>query len=158
MSDLSFLAGELAMRGGADFAVEGLGLTIKARASGPLTCRAIAESAATAHADSALARLAGSFALHALSGSVEVVSAIEGHTSDLEHARVFTSVGIGCGLAPLPVDLDISKELLDRLPIDFLQGLPRLDGTPPARPRAGRARVPVLPGLLDLAPPPEQRP
>jgi hypothetical protein len=158
MTDLSFLAGELAMRGGADLALEGAGLTVKARANGPLSCRAIAESAATAHAESALARLAGTFALRALSGSVEVVAAIEGHTSDLEHARIFTTVGIGCGLGPLPVELGVSKDLLERLPIDLLESLPRWGGTSPARPRAGRTRVPALPGPLDLAPAPERAP
>lgn len=152
MADLSFLAGELAMRGGADLELSGQGLAIKARANGPLACRAIAESAATAHADSALARLAGSFAQRALNGSVEVLAAIEGHSSDLEHARVLTSVGVGCGLEPLPLDLDISKELLERLPIDVLEALPRVD---PAAilPRPRRSRG-ALPGLFDLAPAP----
>jgi hypothetical protein len=152
IADLSFLAGELAMRGGAELELEGKGLAIKARANGPLACRAIAESVATAHADSALARLAGSFAQRALNGSVEVVAVIEGHTSDLERARVLTSVGVGCGLAPLPLDLSVSKELLERLPIDVLEALPRVD---PAAilPRPRRSRG-APPGLFDLAPAP----
>jgi hypothetical protein len=152
IADLSFLAGELAMRGGADLELEGRGLAIKARANGPLACRAIAESAATAHSDSALARLAGSFAQRALNGSVEVLAVIEGHTSDLEHARVLTSVGVGCGLEPLPLDLSVSKELLDRLPIDLLEALPRVD---PAAilPRPRRSKG-ALPGLFELAPAP----
>jgi hypothetical protein len=143
IADLSFLAGDLAMRGGADLELEGQGLAIKARANGPLACRAIAESAATAHSDSALARLAGSFAQRALNGSVEVFAAIEGHSSDLEHARVLTSVGVGCGLEPLPIDLNVSKELLERLPIDVLEALPRVD--PAAilpRPRRSRGALP----------------
>jgi hypothetical protein len=152
IADLSFLAGELAMRGGADLELEGKGLAIQARANGPLACRAIAESAATAHADSALARLAGSFAQRALSGSVEVLAVIEGNSSDLEHARVLTSIGVGCGLEPLPLDLGISKELLERLPIDLLEALPRVD---PAAilPRPRRSKG-ALPGLFDLAPAP----
>jgi hypothetical protein len=158
ISDLSFLTGELAMQGGAELAAEGQGLALKVRANGPLPCRAIAESAATAHADSALARLAGSFAQQALSGSVEVVAAIEGHTSDLEHARVMTTIGIGCGLAPLPLDLGVSKELLDRLPVDILQNLPRFDGIGLPRLRAGRLKPPALPGLFEIAPPPERVP
>lgn len=157
IADLNFITGELAMRGGAELTAVGSGLALKVRANGPLPCRAIAESAATAHADSALARLAGSFAQRALSGSVEVVAAIEGHTSDLEHARVMTTIGFGCGLAPLPVDLGLSKELLDRLPLDLLQSLPRLDGGARPRPRTGRKR-PGAPGLFDLAPPPERGP
>jgi hypothetical protein len=158
VADLNFLTGELAMRGGAELTAEGKGLALKVRANGPLPCRAIAESAATAHADSALAQLAGSFAQRALSGSVEVVAAIEGHTSDLEHARVMTTIGIGCGLAPLPLALGVSKELLDRLPVDILQNLPRLDGSGLPRLRAGRLKPPALPGLFELAPPPERVP
>ena len=136
ISDLSFLAGELAMRGDAELSVQGQGLTVKGRANGPLSCRAIADAAATAHADSMLATLAGNFARRTVTGSVEVLTAIEGHTSDLEHARVLTSVGFGCGLEPLPFDLGISKELLDRLPIDVFQQIP--DIVPPARPSRRR--------------------
>jgi hypothetical protein len=158
ISDLSFLTGELAMQGGAELTAEGQGLALKVRANGPLPCRAIAESAATAHADSALARLAGNFAQRALSGSVEVVAAIEGHTSDLEHARVMTTVGIGCGLAPLPLDLAVSKELLDRLPVDVLQNLQRLDGSGLPRLRAGRLKPPDLFEPFELAPPPARVP
>jgi hypothetical protein len=156
--DLSFLAGELAMRGGAELSVEGKGLALEARANGPLSCRAIAESAATAHAESALAALAGSFAQRVLHGSVEVAAAIEGHTSDLEHARVFTTVGIGCGLTPLPVDLTLSQKLLERLPIDLLGSLPRLDGSMRPRQRTGKARSQAPSGLFDLAPPAERAP
>jgi hypothetical protein len=158
VADLNFLTGELAMRGSADLTAEGKGLALKVRANGPLPCRAIAESAATAHADSALAQLAGSFAQRALNGSVEVVAAIEGHTSDLEHARVMTTIGIGCGLAPLPLDLAVSKELLERLPIDVLEHLPRLDSSALPRIRPGRLKPPALPGLFELAPPPERVP
>lgn len=133
IADLSFLTGELAMRGDAELALEGLGFSVKARASGPLSCRAIADAAATAHADSALAALAGSFARRVLSGSVEVLSVIEGHSADLERARVFTSVGAGCGLAPLPLDMSVSRELLERFPIDVLEQLQGLGLDPAAR-------------------------
>ena len=163
MAELTFLAGELAMRGGAELDAKGKGLALKARASGPLACRAIAESAATAHADSVLARLAGSFAERALSGSVDVLTAIEGHTSDLEHARVMTSIGVGCGLEPLPIDLRVSQELLDRLPIDVLEALPRVDpgallpkpGALLPKPRTGRSRG-GLPNPFELAPAPSR--
>lgn len=151
ISELSFLTGELAMQGGAELALQGRGVSVQARANGPLACRAIAESAATAHADSALGRLAGSFARRALSGSVEVVAAIEAHTSDLEQARVFTTVGLGCGLAPLPIALEVSTQVLEHLPIDVLESLPRFaPSSPEPRPRPGRPR-PAPPGL-DLAP------
>jgi hypothetical protein len=157
ITELSFLTGELAMQGGAELALQGRGVSIQARANGPLACRAIAESAATAHADSALGRLAGSFARRALSGSVEVVAAIEGHTSDLEHARVFTTVGVGCGLAPLPIALGVSTQVLERLPIDVLESLPRFEPSVALpKPRPGRPRA-ALPGF-DLAPAPRSSP
>jgi hypothetical protein len=139
--ELSFLTGDLAMRGDAELEVQGQGLAIKSRTSGPLACKAIAESAATAHADSPLAMIAGSFARRALNGSVDVISAIEAHTSDLEHAKVFTSIGVGCGLEPLPIDTLVSRELLERLPIDAFQALPRLDAAvrlPKLRTRKGK--------------------
>jgi hypothetical protein len=152
IADLSFLTGELAMRGDAELELSGRGASVKARASGPLSCRAIADAAATAHADSALAALAGRFARRVLTGSVEVLSVIEGHSSDLEHARVLTSIGVGCGLEPLPVDSLISKELLDRLPIDVLEQLPRFGvetSERGPRPRPSRSRLPGLLPLLD---------
>jgi hypothetical protein len=148
--DLSFLTGELAMRGDAEVELQGQGLAIKSRTSGPLPCRAIAESAATAHADSPLATLAGLFARRVLTGSVDVIAAIEANTSDLEHARVFTSIGVGCGIEPLPIDLNVSRELLDRLPIDALQALPRPDAAvrlPKLRTRKGKQGA--LPTLFD---------
>jgi hypothetical protein len=150
INELSFLTGELAMRGDAELELQGQGVAVKARLSGPLSCRAIADAAATAHADSTLAALVGRFARRVLTGSVDVLTVIEGHTSDLEHARVLTSIGVGCGLEPLPLDLSISKELLDRLPIDVLEHLPRL--TPDSAPRTSRSRPsrPKLPGLLPL--------
>lgn len=134
-AELSFLTGELAMRGGAEVEIDGRGLSIATRSSGPLACRAIAESAATAHAGSVLGALAGRFARRAITGSVEVVAAIEAHTSDLEHAKVFTSIGVGCGLVPLPVEPSVSPELLGRLPIDLLPAPLR-----PERPRATKQR------------------
>jgi hypothetical protein len=150
--DLSFLTGELAMRGDAELEVQGQGLAIKSRTSGPLTCRAIAESAATAHADSPLALIAERFARRALNGSVDVIAAVEAHTSDLEHAKVFTSIGIGCGFEPLPIDPSVSRELLERLPIDALQALTPPDGAvrlPKLRTRKGKAGA--LPNLFDDA-------
>jgi hypothetical protein len=155
ITDLSFLTGELVMRGDAELERAGKGFGIKARASGPLSCRAIADAAASAHSDSALAALAGRFARRLLTGSVDLLSVIEGHSSDLEHARVLTSVGVGCGLEPQPIDAGISKELLDRLPIDVLDHLPGIGFD--ARERAPRPR-PVRPKLPGLLPPFDESP
>jgi hypothetical protein len=150
VSDLTLLTGELMMRGDAELEVEGQGLAVRSRLRGPLACRAIAEAAAAAHADSALASAAGRIARRVLTGSVEVIAAIDAHTPELERAQVFTSVGVGCGLTPFPVDSTIPRSLLERLPIDALDLLPRVEpSTRPSRGKSGRTRLLVLPGLLD---------
>jgi hypothetical protein len=137
VTDLTLLTGELMMRGDAELEVEGRGLGVQSRLRGPLACRAIAEAATAAHADSMLASVAGRFARRVLSGSVDVIAAIDAHTSDLERAQVFTSIGVGCGLEPLPVDSLIPRSLLERLPLDALDMLPRVE--PSARPSRGKS-------------------
>jgi hypothetical protein len=137
VTDLTLLTGELMMRGDAELEVAGQGLAVQSRLRGPLACRAIAEAATAAHADSMLATLAGRFARRVLTGSVEVVAAIDAHTSDLERAQVFTSIGVGCGLEPFPVDSSVPRSLLEKLPIDALDALPRVE--PSARPARGRS-------------------
>ncbi|HWO10125.1 MAG TPA: hypothetical protein VNN80_11615, partial [Polyangiaceae bacterium] len=103
-----------------------------------------------AHADSLLATLAGRFARRALTGSVEVVAALDAHTSDLERAEVLTSIGVGCGLEPFPVDQSVSRALLERLPLDALTVLPRAGpGVRSPRGRNARSKLPSLPGLFD---------
>jgi hypothetical protein len=157
VADLSLLTGELMMRGDAELEPKGQGLAVKARLAGPLACRAIAQSAATAHSDSLLASLAGRFARRVLTGSVEVVAVLDAQTSDLERAQVFTSIGIGCGLEPFPVDQRVPRALLERLSLDALSVLPRAEpSTRSPRGRNARPRLPGLPGLLDgvRAPPP----
>ena len=97
-----------------------------------------------------LASVAGRFARRVLTGSVEVIAAIDAHTSDLERAQVFTSIGVGCGLEPLPVDSLIPRSLLERLPLDALDVLPRVEPSArPSRGKGGRSRQPSLPNLLD---------
>jgi hypothetical protein len=150
VTDLTFLTGELMMRGDAELERKGQGVTIKSRLRGPLACRAIADAAATAHADSVLATIAGRFARRVLTGSVEVIAAIDALSSDLDHAQVITSIGVGCGLTPFPVDGNIPRSLLESLPLDALDMLPRVEpNARPSRGRNGRTRVPGSSGLLD---------
>ena len=40
----------------------------------------------------------------------QVVAAVEGRTSELERARVLSSIGVGCGLRPLPIEPDLARE------------------------------------------------
>ena len=137
--ELTFLTGSLEMHGPAELELDPEGVRFRTSLSGPLSCRAIAESARRAHKDSVLAKLAGTLAARVLTGSVQVVAAIEGRTPDLERARVLTSIGVGCGLRPLPMDPGLPRELLEQLPeLPLGRDLPRLQE---------RLRWPPLPPL-----------
>lgn len=150
--ELEFATGALVMRGDARLERSAEGATIQSTLSGPLPCVAIAESAARAHAGSVIAQWAKRVAQRSLRGSVEVVAALEGHTSDLPHARVVTSIGVGCGLQPLPIDLDVPRELLERLPAEILRRMPRLDALPQL-PEPGKIPAPLqLPALPQWKP------
>jgi hypothetical protein len=128
--ELTFLTGALAMRGAASVNLEQGGLGFQVNLSGPLGCSAIAESAASAHADSILASWAGRVAKRALKGSVQIVAALYGKTPRLADSAVVTSIGVGCGLKPLPLDVGLPSELLERLPKDILRQFPSLEGMP----------------------------
>jgi hypothetical protein len=145
VSDLGFLTGQLQMSGRAELAMDPQlrGLHFEAHMSGPLSCRAIAESAVTAHAGSALGKLAGRLGRNVLSGSVEIIAALAGDTWQLDRASVLTSVGVGCGVRPLPVDLSAAAEALSRLPAEVLEKLPRLPALPPGLTLPERWRQPL---------------
>jgi len=154
--DLQFLTGSLAMQGDARLELAGEGAAVQANLAGPLGCVAIAESAARAHAGSVLAQWAKSVARRALRGSVQIVAALQAHTSDLPHARVLTSIGVGCGLQPLPLDADLPRDLLEHLPEEIRRRLPRLDALPklPHLPLPGGISDPLhLPALPGWKPP-----
>jgi hypothetical protein len=141
--EVTFLTGSLEMRGHAGIDIQDGGVHVRANLSGPLPCRAIAESAAHAHAESALSRLLGRIALRTLTGSVQVVAALEAQTPELEDAQVFTSIGVGCGLQPLPIDPGFPRELLERLPRPMLEQLPKFPDLPrPGGSPADRLRSP----------------
>ncbi|MEO8185247.1 MAG: hypothetical protein ABI895_41095 [Deltaproteobacteria bacterium] len=154
--DLQFQTGALAMQGDARLELAGEGATVQAHLTGPLSCVAIAESAARAHAGSLLAQWARSIARSTLRGSVQIVAALQAHTSDLPHARVLTSIGVGCGLQPLPLAADLPRDLLEQLPEDIRRRLPRLDTLP----KLPRLPVPPggIPGTLQLPPVPGWKP
>jgi len=154
--ELQFQTGALAMQGEARLELSGEGATVQASLSGPLGCVALAESAARAHAGSVLAQWAKTVARRALRGSVQVIAALQAHTSDLPHARVLTSIGVGCGLQPLPLDADLPRDLLERLPEELRRRLPRIDSLPklPKLPLPGgipdTLQLPPVPGLAPV--------
>jgi hypothetical protein len=149
---LSFLTGALGMNGTAELWVSGSGLAFRSSSSGPLPCHAIAESAVRAHAGSAIAKLAGRIAKRALSGSVQIVAALEGHTSELARAQVLTTIGVGCGLEPLPIDVGVTRELLEGLPEEVVRQMSRLEKLP-SLPELRAPRGLMIPDRLSWPPP-----
>jgi hypothetical protein len=154
--ELQFQTGALVMQGAARLELAGEGATVQSHLTGPLGCVAIAESAARAHAGSLLAQWAKTVARRALRGSVQVVAALQAHTSDLPHARVLTSIGVGCGLQPFPLDADLPRDLLEQLPEEIRRRLPRLDTLP----KVPKLPLPPggLPDTLQLPPLPGWKP
>jgi hypothetical protein len=116
---VSFVIGALNMRGRGRVEVAQSGLAFQLNLSGDLGCTAIARSAAAAHPNSDLAKIAGRIAQKSLKGSVQINTTLDGNSQTLEQARVATSVGIGCGVKPLPIE-DLMK-----LPLELLQQLPK---------------------------------
>jgi hypothetical protein len=150
--DLDFQTGDLDLHGQVRLERAGEGLSLQANFSGPLSCAAIVESAARARPGSPLAEWGKRLGQSRSSGSVEIAAAIRGNTAELEHALVVKSIGVGCGLEPLPLDADVPRELIDRLPEAIRQRLPRFERLPdlhlpaPAR-TPDNLQLPRLPGL-----------
>lgn len=126
---VSFLTGQLSMRGAGTLKrdVASSDLAFEGRLSGPLSCRAVAQAAVSAHMGSTLGKLAGRAAKQTLSGDLRVFAALSGHLEQLPRARVVTSVGVGCGLSPLPLDVEGAGALLQGLP-DLAEQLPSVEG------------------------------
>lgn len=150
-SDLRFTTGALDMHGSAALWLEESAVAFQASLGGPLSCDAIIGSAERAHSGSPLARWAARVARRTLRGSVHVVAALSGKTPHLRDAKVLTSIGVGCGLEPLPIDASFPRELLSRLPEAVLRALPsaaelptlgELPFPPPIVPRRPRAPQP----------------
>lgn len=70
---------------------------------GNLACTELATSAAKSHLGRVVGAWVGSAAHLALQGSVGVVVKIDADTADLDHAKVLKTIGVGCGLKPLPL-------------------------------------------------------
>jgi hypothetical protein len=153
--ELQFQTGALHMRGEARLELAGEGFDIASNLSGPLGCGVLAEAALRAHAGSALAQWLQGVPKKLLRGSVQIVAALQAHSADLPHARVLTSVGVGCGLKPLPIAAELPRELLERLPEEIRRRVPRLDGLP----KPPKLQLPgIIPDTLQLPPLPGLQP
>jgi hypothetical protein len=117
---VSFVAGALSMRGRGRVELgTPSGLDFQLSLSGELQCSAIARSASAAHKGSELAQIGGRIAQKSLKGTVQINSALSGNSRVLDQAQVSTTVGVGCGIKPLPLE-----ELL-KAPLELLQQLPK---------------------------------
>lgn len=153
--ELQFQAGALHMRGAARLELAGEGFDISSNLSGPLSCAVIAEAALRAHAGSVLSQWLQGVPKKLVRGSVQIAAALEAHSADLPHARVLTSVGVGCGLKPLPLAVDLPRELLERLPEEIRRRAPKLDGLP----KPPKLQLPgAIPDTLQLPPLPGIQP
>jgi hypothetical protein len=123
---------------------------------GNIPCTSLAGAAAETYLGQTLGKLAGALAKIALKGGVGVVVKIRADSRDLENAKVLRTIGIGCGLKPLPIpEIEIAGfKLPTELPKD-LKNLPPLPSGLPPLPSA-------LPGLpppkIEIEPKPKPGP
>lgn len=150
---LHFETGALHMKGKASVERDGLATHWQATLQGPLPCDAIVAAAARVHLKGVplgdeLAAAAARISRKALKGSVNILVALDADSSDLAGAKVVKSVGLGCGLEPLPVPNlgELPEILLKDLP--QLKDLPAGLGAPPAT--SGDLPVPKLELPKDL--------
>lgn len=142
LEKLRLSVGALRMRGTGKAELVDQAIAFETSWSGALPCAAIVRSAAAAHVDSELAKVAGRIARQALDGAVTLVAFVKGRSDQLERAQVIESVGVGCGLKPLPLP-DLTK-----LPRELLDQLPKLDELlPPDRREPPKLELPKLPTL-----------
>lgn len=147
VSKLRFETGTLAMSGKARVQREGLATQWAATMQGSLPCSAIVASAAKVHLNTQLAKAARQISSRALRGAVNVFVAIDADSRDLAAAKVVKTVGVGCGLKPMPL-----TQLLN-IPLDLLKDIPELAERIRQAPRPKKAsQLPQLqlPELKDL--------
>jgi hypothetical protein len=150
---VNFETGALRMKGKGSVERDGIQTHWQATMQGPLPCDAIVASAARVHLQGVplgkeLSEAATKISRKALKGSVNIMVALDAESTDLAAAKLVKSVGIGCGLQPLPVpDLGSLPEVL-------LKDLPQLKDLPAAL--GGTTPPPgELPKLPDLKLPKE---
>lgn len=151
VDNFKFATGSLLMKGSATVDREGAQTRWRSSLKGPLPCDAIAAAAAKIHLKglplgAELAQTAARISKQALKGSVEIFVALDAHSSDLAAAKLIKTIGVGCGLKPLPL-VGVAQDLLNDLPeftlnpaslSDMVKELPSLADLP---------KLPRLPGL-----------
>ena len=141
-------AGDFSLRGKGNIDRHATHATLALDLTGNIACTALAGAAAESYLGQTLGKLAGALAKAAMKGGVGIVVKIRADSRDLDNAKVLRTIGIGCGLKPLPIpEIEIAGF---KLPTEFpkdLKGLPPLpSGLPPIP--SGLPPLPsALPGL-----------
>lgn len=128
---------------------------------GQLSCAALASANAESYLGKMLAPFARRAAADWLKGSVSVLVRIQADSRDLANAKLLRTIGIGCGLKPLPLpDLGDFADWVGQALPPLPSGLPALPGLPsalPPLPQLPSALPPLpsgLPTFPNLTPPP----
>ena len=105
---------------------------------GDLPCSALANAAAQSRLGQSLGKIVGSAASMLVKGSVAVLVKVDADTRRLSEAKVLRTIGVGCGLKPIPIpgigtiDLgDITLDDLSKLPSSISTSLPPLPSALP---------------------------
>lgn len=137
LSDTKVTAGAFKLLGGGTITRATDHAKIALDLRGNLPCDSLASAAAESRLGKVLGKTLGKMAGQAtkqlIGGSVAVRVKIDADTRDLPGAKVLPSLGIGCGLKPLKLDIDLGKlpPLPSALP-PLPSGLPPLpSGFPP---------------------------
>lgn len=143
---VNFETGALRMKGKGSVERDGIRTRWQATMQGPLPCDAIVASAARVHLQGApmaqeLGDAAARISRKALKGSVNIMVALDADSADLAAAKLVKTVGIGCGLQPLPVP-DLSE-----LPAGLLKDLPQLGDLPAVLGTPKPGELPQVPEL-----------
>jgi hypothetical protein len=144
ITQLRVKSGVLELTGNAQVEVKGMRVPLQSSLRGSLSCGAILEAATRAHSDSPLAINAARLGRKMLTGGVEIVVALDADLLALKEAKLLRTIGVGCGLQPLPI-----PEELAGLPEKIIKGipLPRLPDAPELTlpPRIELPRLPEFP-------------
>jgi hypothetical protein len=108
---------------------------------GELSCGALASAAAHTRLGQTLGKIVGPAARQLVKGSVAVLVKVDADTRRLSEAKLLRTIGVGCGLKPIPIpgigtiDLgDITLDDLSKLPAGIPSSLPPLPSALPPLP------------------------
>lgn len=146
VSALKVKSGVLELTGTASLEQKNLRFPLQAQLRGSLSCGAILEAATRAHTNSPLALAAAKLARKMVKGGVGIVVVLDTDLLKLKSAKLLKTIGVGCGLEPLPVPEELAglpEKILKGLPVPRLPELPEI--TLPGPPRIELPRLPELP-------------